>query len=103
MKSDCCGADVQLAPREFLCKKCGFECGNVPGNPREYDGNTGRPCFDKLTPDQLKAIRWPSEQEIIETWYETGKIDTPFNSERAVLLANWLRAYALRHLMPEEK
>ena len=81
MKSDCCRAEVKLSEFDahyHRCTKCGEVCR----------------LFEKLTPSQVKAIRWPTWEECDE---QEGKQPTAHH------FADWIIRYALQDLMPEEK
>jgi len=82
MKSKCCGADI-IHDEHFSCKGCTQPC--IPVLEKEDFW---------LTPEQIKAIRWPSYEEC----------NRQDNHQLTIHhLIDWAIRYALQDLMPEEE
>lgn len=95
LTSDCCGAEVQEYRNHdndehtnvWICRHCANYC------------KLGVP---KLTPTQVKAIRWPNKDEIEKKLYEVEGSEC-WNLPVCIEMVHWSIRYALQDLMPEEE
>lgn len=91
IKSDCCGADWRpsLELGGWECPSCGK---HVVVRPR------GEVKVKKLTPAQVKAIRWPNE-ETLKAIYRTEHQGEPQGSYKRMMYE--AIRYALKDLVEE--